>query len=67
MELYYIIGEFFGGEKILFCGNRNSCVAWIWDNCDVGDLKRSGRRWRGRAYYDVDNVVYSFLVDKFYP
>lgn len=67
MVMYYIIGEFFGGEKILFSGSRNKCIEWIWNNCDVGDLKRKSlSRWCGRAYYERDNVVYSFLIDKFY-
>lgn len=68
MEHYYIIGEFAGGERILFEGSRNACITWIWNNCDVGDLKRKSlSRWCGRAYYDSNNVCYSFLVDKFYP
>ena len=68
MKTYLVIGECDSiGEKVLFSGSKSDCIDWIWDNCDIGDLKNMGnRKWSGIAYYDESNETYSILVDKFY-
>ena len=68
MKTYLVIGENERlGEKLLFSDNRCSCLDWIWENCDIGDLYTyGGNRWSGTAYYEENNTVYEIQVDKFY-
>ena len=69
MKKYLVIGENADvGEEVLFSGSKSECIKWIWNNCDVGDLRNihNGRIWGGVAYYDTNNIVYEIWVDKFY-
>ena len=68
MKTYLVIGENADlGEKVLFSGSKSDCIDWIWDNCDIGDLRNCcGRAWSGRAYYEENNIVYKIWVNKFY-
>ncbi len=69
MKEYTVTGYNKKDQKpvILFEGTKTDCIDWIWDNCDIGDLRMNGyHKWSGFAYYEENDTVYKIAVDEFY-